>query len=84
MEVYKACEDQPYYLKELYIPLEELDEEWIWTVGEVKEFDRLWKLKIPVREMAKILGCYEATIVIMAFDRLIKGEIKPRKGWKMW
>ena len=84
MEVYKPCEEQPYYLKELYIPLEELDQDWIWTVGEVKEFDRLWNENIPIKKMAQLLNCYEATIVIMAFDRMIKGEIKPRKGWKMW
>ena len=84
MESYKECKEKPYYLRELYIPLEELDNDWIWTVGDVKDFDQLWKEDVPIKEMAKFFDCYEATILVMAFDRLIKGQIKPRKGWKIW
>lgn len=83
MEVYKETE-YPYFIKDIYIPLEDLGNEWNWTVGEIYQFDELWEMGVALKDMAVTFNKQESTMVIVAIDRLINGKIKPRKGWNLW
>ena len=83
MEDFKVTEF-PYFIKDIYLPLEGLGEEWHWTVGEINRFDDLWRMGIPLKDMAVTFKKQETTMVIVAIDRLIQGKIKPRKGWNIW
>ena len=84
MEAYKPTDDFPYYIKELYLPLEELGSEWIWTVGEIHQFDDLWKAGMPIKDMAEYFNKHESTILVVWLDRYIQGKLEPREGWNIW
>lgn len=85
MGAYKQT-DNPYYTKEIYIPLEDLGSEWIWTTDEIELFEIMWNEGMPIKEMAEYFGKHETTIVIVAIDRFLqkKPKIKPREGWNIW
>lgn len=69
----------------IYIPLEDVpDTEWFWTDREKNQFDILWHLDMPVKDLAEYFNKSETSVVLMAFDRLLRGVIKPREGWTIW
>jgi hypothetical protein len=84
-----AAKLESYYLQfqraKIYTTFEEVEEtDWHWAEREIKRFDELWKADMPLREMAKELRRSELAVMLAAFDRLARGKIKPREGWKIW
>ncbi len=63
---------------EPYTPLENL--KWGWTVGEVAEFDYLWKEGHAITDIASYFNREVDEIAIIAFDRARMDKIKPRKN----
>lgn len=61
-----------------YTPLESIN--WEWTIGEVAQFDYLWKEGHAIENIASYLKKEVDDIAIIAFDRARKGKIKPRKN----
>lgn len=81
---YVFSKDNPYFYEQLYIPLEDLDGQWIWTESEINQFDMLFKNGMPVNKMAAYFDKYETTILVVWLDRYIKGALGMRKGWNLW
>ena len=61
-----------------YIALEELD--FLWSLQDVKAFDRMWEQGLSVYEIAKALNRDPDEIAVLAIDRARKGKIGQRKG----
>ena len=80
-ELYKPTEN-PYYKRILYIPLE--DQDWRWTMGEVYQFEQYFREGKPLDEIASILKKDEIDCLLLAIDRVLKGELRPRSGWNIW
>lgn len=73
------------FRNQVYIPLEDVpDADWTWIEREIHHFDILWNLNTPIKDMAKQFKKSEISIFLMACDRVLKGELKPRDGWKIW
>jgi len=69
----------------IYTALEDVeDAEWYWSPSEIKEFDWLWRKNKPLVEIAGELQRSEVAVFLLSFDRVAKGKIKARKGWKIW
>lgn len=69
----------------LYIALEDVkDTEFIWSEQEVARFEKLWNIDMPIKDIADRFGRSISSVFLLAFDRVMKGEIKGRKGWKIW
>ena len=81
---YHFSDDHPYFCEKLYIPLEDLDGQWIWTEADINQFDMLWKNGMPIDKMAKYFDVYDTTILVVWLDRYIKGELGVREGWNLW
>ena len=80
---------ESYYLRfnrgHIYVALEEVDEaDFFWGRTEFREFQRLWKKKVPLAEIAETLERTEFAVLILSLDLLMRKKIKPRKGWKIW
>lgn len=80
---------EQYYLRNtrnmIYIALEKVqDTDFFWGQREVRKFDRLWKEKTPLVEIAKGMHRSEISVFLLAFDRIARGLIDPRKNWKIW
>lgn len=62
----------------IYIALEEQDH--IWELEDVLEFDQLWQGGYSIEYIADYFGrkLYEVAILIM--DRSLKGNIEPREN----
>lgn len=72
-------------LSPIYVALEDVpDTEFIWTEKEVGNFDILWNLNVPLKRIAVQLQRTESSVFMLAYDRALKGEIKPRNGWAIW
>jgi hypothetical protein len=70
--------------KVIYTSLEDIEEtDWHWSEHEVREFDELWSDGMPIVEIALVLRRSEISVLFQAFDRLYKGEVKPR-NWNIW
>ena len=82
--LYKFSDEHPYFYQAIYVPLEDLDGEWIWTETEIKQFDMLFKNGMPLKKMASYFERYETTILVVWLDRYIKGELGVRDGWNLW
>ena len=69
----------------IYIALEDVeDAEFIWSLREVREFEALWYREIPLSEIAETLERTEFSCLLLSLDRVMRGKLKPRKGWKVW
>ncbi|MGD6898628.1 hypothetical protein [Bacillus infantis] len=76
---------QQFRRAKIYTTFEEVEEtDWHWAEREIRKFDELWKADMPLREMAKELRRSELAVMLAAFDRLARGKIKPREGWRIW
>jgi hypothetical protein len=78
-----------YYLRNqrnmIYIALEEVeDTDFFWSKKEIWKFDRYWKADVPLKEIAEEMHRSEMAVFLLAFDRIARGNIEPRKGWKIW
>lgn len=70
---------------QIYVALEDVeDAEFIWSEKEIAKFEILWEKDMPLVDISKQLGCTETSVFLLAFDRGLKGTIKPRKGWHIW
>lgn len=70
---------------EIYVALDDIeDAEFIWSEKQIANFEILWEMDMPLVEISKQLGCTETSVFLLAFDRGLKGRIKPRKGWCIW
>jgi hypothetical protein len=68
----------------LYIAFEELEDvDFYWSDKEVKMFDKLWKRKAPVADIAKALHRDEISVFLLSLDRIFQKKIKPR-DWIVW
>lgn len=79
---------ESYYLEHkrgnLHISLEDLDDtEWFWSLSEVERFDKLWKQRITLKDIAKELKRSETAVFLQALDRIDKGKVRPRH-WNIW
>lgn len=69
----------------LYISLDDIpDADFFWSDKEVINFDILWNLDTPISEIAKMMKKSEISILLLSFDRVLKGKVKSRSGWKIW
>lgn len=69
----------------LHLTLEDVpDVDFKWYGSEIRRFDYLWKKDVPIKEIALELGKSEFSVLLQALDRLIRGVIQPRKGWRIW
>lgn len=69
----------------MYIALEDVDDcDFLWFEDEIAEFEMLWNQDLPIADMAAKFERSEISILIMSFDRLLNGAIKPRQGWTIW
>lgn len=70
---------------QIYVALEDVEDvEFIWSEKEIANFEILWNMDMPLAEIAKQLDCTETSVFLLAFDRGLKGAIKPRDGWRIW
>lgn len=81
---YVFSKNHPYFVEKLYIPLEDLDGQWIWTESDINQFDMLWENGMPIKKIASYFDVYETTVLVVWLDRYIKGELGVRKGWNLW
>jgi hypothetical protein len=84
-----ATKMENYYLRNkrnmIYIALEEVDDtDFFWAPSEINKFDYLWKKTTPLTSIAKEMHRSEMSVFLLAFDRISRGFIKPRKGWRIW
>jgi hypothetical protein len=80
---------EEYYLRnkrsEIYIALEEVEDvDFYWSPNEIIRFDEGWEKDTPIVEMAKELRRSEIAVLFLSLDRVFRGKIKPRDGWKIW
>lgn len=69
----------------IYTALEDLpDTDWFWSPSEIEEFDWLWSKDVELVKIAEEMGRSEYAVMFLSFDRLAKGLIEPREGWKIW
>jgi phenylpyruvate tautomerase PptA (4-oxalocrotonate tautomerase family) len=69
----------------IYVALEEVvDSDFFWSRKEIWKFDRYWKANVSITEIAKEMHRSEMAVFLLSFDRIARGYIKPRKGWKIW
>lgn len=69
----------------IYIALEEVeDTDFFWSLQEIQYFDELWFDEISLVNIAKEMRRSEMSVFLLAFDRIARGNIKPRKGWSIW
>jgi hypothetical protein len=61
-----------------YIALEEVD--FIWSIREVIEFDRLWRDGYSIEYMADYFDRKPLEVLLLALDRAEKGKIKQREN----
>jgi hypothetical protein len=78
-----------YYLRNkrnmIYIALEDVeDTDFFWSSREIRKFDNLWKEKMSLKEIAKDMHRSEISVLLLSFDRILRGLIEPREGWKIW
>lgn len=60
------------------------DLEFIWTDREIKQFDILWHLDMPITDLAEYFARSERSVFLLGIDRVFQGLIEPRKGWAIW
>ncbi|MGF6951893.1 phenylpyruvate tautomerase PptA (4-oxalocrotonate tautomerase family) [Neobacillus sp. B4I6] len=71
--------------RSIYIALEEVeDADFFWGRTEIKEFDFWWKKDTPLTKIAYEMERTETAVLLLALDRVMKGKIKPRDGWRIW
>jgi hypothetical protein len=80
---------ESYYLRNqrqnIYVALEEVeDADFFWSRDEINEFYFWWKKDKPLTEIAYEMERTETAVLLLALDRLMKGKIQPRDGWKIW
>lgn len=69
----------------IYVALEDVrDMDFIWDMKEVFAFEKMWRRKVPLRDIAIELEATEQSVLLLALDRLQRGHIKPRRGWSIW
>ena len=69
----------------IYIALEEVeDTDFFWSPIEIQNFDEMWFDSIPLTDIAKEMRRTEMSVFLLAFDRIARGKIEPRKEWKIW
>jgi phenylpyruvate tautomerase PptA (4-oxalocrotonate tautomerase family) len=78
-----------YYLRKqrnmIYIALEDVeDTDFFWSRKEIRKFDLLWEENMPIAEIAKEMHRTEISVLLLSFDRLLKGNIEPRERWHIW
>lgn len=75
-----------YYKPEpVYLALEDLpDVEFMWNETEIKHFEKLWNMDVPLVDIAIQMDKSDTSIFLLVMDRCLKGLIKPRNGWKIW
>ena len=70
---------------ETYVALEEVENhDFFWSKTEINKFQRLWKKDVPLVEIAETLGRSELACMFLALDRMMKGKLTPRAGWRIW
>jgi len=62
-----------------YVVLDEVKINFFWSEGEVSDFDCLWKEGRTLKELAKHFDRKPEEVLLLALDRAMLGEIKPRK-----
>jgi hypothetical protein len=68
----------------LYIAFEELEDvDFYWSEKEVKMFDKLWKRKEPISDIANALNRDEISVFLLSLDRIFQRKIKAR-DWRIW
>lgn len=73
------------YRDSIHLALEDIpDIEFLWLGHEIKRFEVLWRQGMPLSDIAKELNKSEISVLLQAFDRLLRGVIEPRKGWQIW
>jgi hypothetical protein len=71
--------------RNIYTALEEVEDiDFFWSRTEIHEFDFWWKQDKPLTEIAEEMERTETAVLLLALDRVMKGKIKPRNGWKIW
>jgi hypothetical protein len=71
--------------RHIYTALEEVDDaDFFWGRTEINEFDFWWKKDKPLTEIADEMERTETAVLLLALDRVMKGKIQPRDGWKIW
>lgn len=69
---------------QIHISLEDLeDTEWMWSTSEIRNLEKLWKKRMPLKDMAVELGRSEIAVFFQVLDRLYKGRIQAR-NWNIW
>lgn len=71
--------------KKIYIALEDVrDIDFIWDITEVYRFDKMWRKKMPLTDIAIELKRPVESVLLLALDRIQRDQVKPRKDWKIW
>jgi hypothetical protein len=69
----------------IYIALEEVeDADFYWSRKEIEKFDKKWNEDTPITEIAMEMKRTEIAVFLLSLDRIFRGQIKPRKNWKIW
>jgi hypothetical protein len=66
--------------RSIYMALENDDLNFFWDRWEVELFDKLWKRKTNIMDIADALKRDPDEVMILAIDRARKGFIGKRKG----
>lgn len=70
---------------QIYVALEDVEDvEFIWSEKQIANFEILWNMDMPLAEISNQFDCSEMSVFLLSVDRLLKGTIKPRKGWHIW
>lgn len=68
--------------RSIYTALEE--ENYHWSVKDVREFDEMYEAAMTLNEIAEYFERTPLEILILALDRIHRGKIDMREGWKIW
>jgi hypothetical protein len=69
----------------IYIALEEVeDADFYWSRKEIETFDKKWVEDTPITEIATAMKRTEIAVFLLSLDRIFRGQVKPRKNWKIW
>lgn len=69
----------------IYIALENVEDcDFYWSPREIENFDLLWEEETPINKIAKEMRRSPLSVFLLSFDRIARGLIKPRDGWKIW
>jgi hypothetical protein len=67
-------------LVNLYMALDDEDLNFYWDEAEVELFDKLWKRRTNILDIADTFKRDPDEVMLLAIDRARKGFIKKRKG----